>query len=92
MSDSEQSEEPEVPEQMPSIEAGIPHLMAVAIQLNEMFKHLKSAGFTQEEAIQLSGVVLSSGVLYRYSEFQFEDSDLEDEESSELDEDGGDFI
>lgn len=65
-----ESEEPEVPETAEKelitaeLEGGLSPLKITAIQIHEMFLALKEAGFRHQDAIQLLGLMLTSGVLF----------------------------
>jgi hypothetical protein len=92
MSDSEklptdeQSPEPTLPS-----DADIGHLSVIAIHMNELFTHLKKNGFNKEEALHLTGMVLSSGILFKYDSHTDATLDIEDE--SDFDDlDGEDFV
>jgi hypothetical protein len=81
MSDSEklptdeQSPEPTLP-----ADADIKHIASIAIHMNELFNHLKKHGFDKEEALHLTGMVLSSGILYKYDAYTDMTLDIEDGE------------
>lgn len=42
------------------LQDGVPHLAVAAIQANEMFKHLKDAGFSKNEALYISAFMFSN--------------------------------
>jgi hypothetical protein len=91
MSDSEKLPTDEhQPEPMPSLPADVDfkHLAITAIHMNELFNHLKRHGFEKEDALHLVGMVLSSGVLFKY--YQEEEEMFLDEFDEP--EDGEDFV
>jgi hypothetical protein len=90
MSDSEQlPTDEQQPEPMPSLPADVDfkHLSMISIHMNELFNHLKRHGFDKEDALHLVGMVLSSGILFKYS---VEDDEFLDEFDEP--EDGEDFV
>lgn len=66
MADSEEAELPSAPEDFDTaeLEGGLSPLKITAIQIHEMFLALKEAGFRHQDAIQLIGVMLTSGILF----------------------------
>jgi hypothetical protein len=92
----------ELPEDTPnpaSTDADISPLSVTAIQVHEIFTELKSSGFKHQDAIQIVGFMLSSGIMFNpSSSFGFDnsfivedaglnflnlDEDLEDEDYEE---------
>jgi hypothetical protein len=71
------------------LDGDITNLALVTIQLHEMFKELQKSGFTHAEALQLTGIVLSSGAMFNYEDF---DEDEGDEEDYGDEEDGEEFL
>jgi hypothetical protein len=89
MSDSEKlPTDEQQPEPIPSLPADVDlkHLAMTAIHMNELFNHLKRHGFEKEDALHLVGMVLSSGVLFKY----YQEDDMFLDEFGEP-EDGEDF-
>ncbi len=82
-------ETPEVPFIEPS---GVSHLDMIAIQLNEMYISLQRGGFTQPEALELIGIVMSNGIGYEPPEQPEDEEDEIDLLNDFNDEDGDDFI
>jgi hypothetical protein len=87
----------ENPEKNPnpvSTDADISPLSVTAIQVHEIFTELKSSGFAHQDAVQIIGFMLSSGIMFNPSSsfgssfivedtslnFLDLDGDLEDEE------------
>ena len=92
MSDSEQLPTDEQgPEPTLPADGDIGHLSVIAIHMNELFNHLKKNGFDKEEALHLTGMVLSSGILFKYDSYTDATLDIEDE-SDFGDLDGDEFI
>lgn len=58
-------------------------LAAVAIQLNETFEELKSAGFTQQEALHIVSHLLSSMMNYNTNDYLFDEDDSDEEEDTD---------
>ena len=91
MSDSEQlpTDEQQQPEPIPSLPADVDfkHMSMIAIHMNELYTHLKKHGFDKEDALHLTGMVLSSGILFKYEPPE----DFFTEEFDEP-EDGEDFV
>jgi hypothetical protein len=82
MSDSElppadqNSPEPTERNEVPDLQ----HMDVIAIHMNELYNHLKKYGFDKEEALHLTGMVLSSGILFKYEDpFVDEPFDIEDD-------------
>jgi hypothetical protein len=68
--------EPTAPNEIPDLQ----HMDIIAIHMNELYKHLKKYGFEKEEALHLTGMVLSSGILFKYEDNFFEEPlDIEDD-------------
>lgn len=75
-------------------------LRITALQIHEMFLELKSVGFKHSDAIQLIGIMLTSGVMFNPTStfgFSIDDIDPNDEDDETLDyedeeEDGDSFI
>ena len=71
------------------LQDGVTHLSVVAIQANEMFQHLKGAGFSKQEALYISAFVFS-GMLINYDdeapdiEYNDELDDFGDEDNGEV--------
>jgi hypothetical protein len=58
----------ETPEEKPNLastDADISPLSVTAIQVHEIFTELKSSGFSHQDAIQIVGFMLSSGIMFR---------------------------
>lgn len=75
----------EPPEENPNVvstDADISPLSVTAIQVHEIFTELKSSGFTHQDAIQIVGFMLSSGVMFNPSSSFGYDSLVVDELSS----------
>ena len=93
MSDSEniptdsQNPEPTIP----ANEADISHMASVSIHMNELYKHLQKYGFDKEEALHLTGMVLSSGVLFKFDAYTDATLDIEDDQDFG-DSGGEDFV
>lgn len=94
MSDSEKlpTDEQNPEPTFPSSDADISHLSIVAIHMNELYKHLQKHGFDKEDALHLTGMVLSSGILFKYipPELDFDDEEMNDTDFE--DPDNGDFV
>ncbi len=93
MSDSElppadqQSPEPTSQSELPDLQ----HMSVIAIHMNELYNHLKKYGFEKDEALHLTGMVLSSGILFKYEDdFLEEPLDLDIEDDQDLG--GEDFV
>lgn len=66
------------------------HLDTVAIQFNELFNSLQRGGFTQSEALQLVGMVMSNSMAYTpMPEDNFDDEELSNDFGED---DGEDFV
>jgi hypothetical protein len=61
-------------------EADISHMAVISIHMNELYKHLQKHGFDKEEALHLTGMVLSSGILFKYDAFTDATLDIEDDQ------------
>lgn len=67
------------------VDSGLTALKISALQTHEIYLELKNAGFEHRDAIQIVGIMLSSGILfnpsrtfgYDYQEFDEEDEDLD---------------
>jgi hypothetical protein len=94
----------ETPEEKPNLvsDADISPLSVTAIQVHEIFTELKSSGFSHQDAVQIVGFMLSSGIMFHpNSSFGFgnsfimESADLDFLDGPELDdyddEDEGNF-
>jgi hypothetical protein len=60
----------ETPEETPNVastDADISPLSVTAIQVHEIFTELKSSGFKHQDAIQIVGFMLSSGIMFNPS-------------------------
>jgi hypothetical protein len=60
----------ELPEDTPnpsSTDADISPLSVTAIQVHEIFTELKASGFKHQDAIQIVGFMLSSGIMFNPS-------------------------
>jgi hypothetical protein len=88
----------ETPEETPNVsstDADISPLSVTAIQVHEIFTELKFSGFSHQDAIQIVGFMLSSGIMFNpNSSFSFNNSIIVEETSldfldSEDDEDDG---
>jgi hypothetical protein len=58
----------ETPEETPNLastDADISPLSVTAIQVHEIFTELKLSGFSHQDAIQIVGFMLSSGIMFR---------------------------
>lgn len=66
---SEESTPEDVPAPAPNItlDGDISHLATVAIQLHEMYLELKKSGFRPDEALNLTGMVLSTFITPEYN-------------------------
>lgn len=51
-------------DEMPQLDGELSALKIAAIQVHEQFLELKEAGFSHQDAIQLIGYMLTSGVLF----------------------------
>jgi hypothetical protein len=62
-------------------------LRITALQVHEMFLELKAVGFKHADALQLIGIMLTSGVLFNPSStfgYAIEEMDFNDEEDETL--------
>jgi hypothetical protein len=60
----------ETPEETPDVastDADISPLSVTAIQVHEIFTELKASGFKHQDAIQIVGFMLSSGIMFNPS-------------------------
>lgn len=58
----------ETPEEKPNLastDGDISPLSVTAIQVHEIFTELKASGFSHQDAIQIVGFMLSSGIMFR---------------------------
>jgi hypothetical protein len=83
----------ETPEETPDVvsnDADISPLSVTAIQVHEIFTELKASGFSHQDAVQIVGFMLSSGIMFHpNSSFGFGNSPIvEDINLSFLDLDG----
>lgn len=88
MSDSEFPQLPtdeQEPEPIPNLPADVDfkHLSVVAIHMSELYSHLKRHGFDKEEALHLTGMVLSSGILFKYEPPDFFLEEFDEPEDGE---------
>lgn len=71
----------------------VSHLDMIAIQLNEMYVSLQRGGFTQPEAIQLIGIILSNGMSYEPPEEEEVRAQNDDEDEFDIfGDDGEDLV
>jgi hypothetical protein len=56
----------DIPEETPNLvsDADISPLSVTAIQVHEIFNELKASGFAHQDAIQIVGFMLSSGIMF----------------------------
>lgn len=79
------------------VDSGITALKISALQTHEIYLELKNAGFEHRDAIQIVGIMLSSGIMFNpartfgYDIQEFDDEDLDSEDPDDLD-DGDDFV
>jgi hypothetical protein len=70
----------------------ITHMESVAIEIHEMYLHLKQAGFTQKEALFIVGIAVGEGIMAPvYSNYSNLDSDSH-QDDPEDDSDFGDDL
>jgi hypothetical protein len=83
---SEEAKPEDVPAPVPNItlDGDISHLATVAIQLHEMYLELKKSGFNPEEALNLTGMVLSTFITPEYS-FIEDESEFDGQSDSGVD-------
>ncbi len=94
------SEESKSSDESGVLDSELSALRITAVQIHEMFLELKAAGFIHKDAIQLIGIMLTSGVMFNPSAtfgYSFEEmfNDEEDDEDESLeygDGDDGDTI
>lgn len=77
------------------VDSGLTALKISALQTHEIFLELKNAGFEHRDAVQVIGVMLSSGIMFTPARtFGYDFEEFDDEELSEQDledlEDGDD--
>ena len=91
------NEEPKSKDNDGVLDGELSALKIAAIQVHEMFLELKAAGFAHQDAVQIIGTMLTSGVLFNPAAtfgFSFEELDPNDEEDESLeygDGEDGDF-
>jgi hypothetical protein len=85
----------ETPEEKPNLvsDADISPLSVTAIQVHEIFSELKASGFAHQDAVQIIGFMLSSGIMFNPSSsfgfgnsFIMESPDLDFLDEVDLDE------
>jgi hypothetical protein len=70
----------------------ITHMESVAIEIHEMYLHLKQAGFNQKEALFIVGIAVGEGIMAPvYSNYSNLDSDSP-QDDPEDDSDFGDDL
>lgn len=90
---AENPEQPEGEENLPYADA-LTNIDIIAIQINEMFSALKRAGFAENQALHLSGMMLGAMAPAPlqddpyYDEREFEDEDLDIDIDLDADDDG----
>lgn len=70
------------------VDSGITALKISALQTHEIYLELKNAGFEHRDAIQIVGIMLSSGIMFNPSRtfgYDFEEFEDEDLDSEDLD-------
>ncbi len=86
----------ETPEENQNLvsDADISPLSVTAIQVHEIFTELKSSGFSHQDAVQIVGFMLSSGIMFHPSSsfgfgnsFIMENTDLDFLDDVDLDDD-----
>lgn len=72
---------PEPEENKVTLDGDLSHLKSVAIQIHELYSELKGSGFSEDDALHLAGMVLSSGVIFKrqfnYAEMDDQGEDLD---------------
>jgi len=69
------------------LQDSVPHLAVAAIQVNEMFTHLKDAGFTKQEALYIAAFMFSN-LMHNFDEDdRLLDTEFDDEPDDFGDED-----
>ena len=56
------------------------HLSVLSIHMHELFTHLQRHGFSKDEALTLTGMVLSSNSLYKFDIYSDITLDIEDDQ------------
>jgi hypothetical protein len=86
MSEEVTPEDAPAPAPPPSVtlDGDISHLATIAIQLHEMYLELKKSGFKPKEALDLTGMVLTSFITPEYT-FIEDESEFDEQEDNALD-------